>query len=121
MHIFASLVFNLLLATSAYAAIMAALHIRRPDREAYLASARSALELHLIAVSLCVAILLYMLVTADFSIVYVAEHVNLQLPVFYRFTSLWAGQAGSMLWWNFLVVLFSYMAIRHIRKAEPAL
>jgi|JI8StandDraft_1071087.scaffolds.fasta_scaffold06271_2 cytochrome c-type biogenesis protein CcmF len=121
MHLFASIVFNLLIATSAYAVIMAALHIRNPRRGALLASARSALELHLIAVSLCVAILLYMLVTADFSIVYVAEHVNLQLPVFYRLTSLWAGQAGSMLWWNFLVVLFSYLAIRHIRKAEPVL
>lgn len=121
MHLFASIVFNLLIATSAYSAIMAALHIRRPQRGALLASARSALELHLIAVSICVVILLYMLVTADFSIVYVAEHVNLQLPVFYRLTSLWAGQAGSMLWWNFLVVLFSYLAILHIRKAEPAL
>ncbi len=121
MHLFASIIFNLLIATSAYSAIMAALHIRRPQRGALLASARSALELHLIAVSICVVILLYMLVTADFSIVYVAEHVNLQLPVFYRLTSLWAGQAGSMLWWNFLVVLFSYLAVRHIRKAEPAL
>jgi len=121
MHLFASIVFNLLIATSAYSAIMAALHVRRPQRGALLASARSALELHLIAVSICVVILLYMLVTADFSIVYVAEHVNLQLPVFYRLTSLWAGQAGSMLWWNFLVVLFSYLAVRHIRKAEPAL
>ncbi|MBV6493208.1 MAG: Cytochrome c-type biogenesis protein CcmF [Turneriella sp.] len=86
-----------------------------------LSSARSAVELHLIAVSICVALLLYMLATADFSIVYVAEHVNLQLPMFYRLTSLWAGQAGSMLWWNFLVILFSYLAIRHIRKVEPVL
>jgi cytochrome c-type biogenesis protein CcmF len=130
MHIFASIVFNLMIATAAYAAIMATLHLVRQKRALlttgnsqgiFLSHARSALELHLIAVAICVALLLYMLVSADFSIVYVAEHVNLQLPVFYRLTSLWAGQAGSMLWWNFLVVLFSYLAVRHIRKSEAAL
>ncbi|MFO1470865.1 MAG: cytochrome c-type biogenesis CcmF C-terminal domain-containing protein [Turneriella sp.] len=121
MHLFGSIVFNMMLATAAYAAGSAFLYLRRPDRERLLAHARSALELHLIAVTICVLLLAYMLVSADFSIVYVAEHVNLQLPVFYRLTSLWAGQAGSMLWWNFLVVAFSYMAVRHMRRAEPAL
>ena len=110
-----------MIATAAYAAGTAVLYIFRKDQPRFLSMARSALELHLIAVSICVALLLYMLVSADFSLVYVAEHVNLQLPVFYRLTSLWAGQAGSMLWWNFLVVLFSYLAVRHMRKAEPAL
>jgi len=121
MHLFGSIVFNLMLATAAYAAGSAFLYLRRPDRSRLMAHARSALELHLIAVSISVLLLLYMLVSADFSIVYVAEHVNLQLPFFYRFTSLWAGQAGSMLWWNFLVVAFSYLAVRHMRRTEPAL
>ena len=121
MHLFGSIVFNLMLATAAYAAGSAILYLRNTQRSRLLAHARSALELHLIAVSICVLLLLYMLVSADFSIVYVAEHVNLQLPLFYRFTSLWAGQAGSMLWWNFLVVAFSYLAVRHMRRAEPAL
>jgi len=120
MHIFASIVFNLMLATAAWSAIAAVISVRKKSH-AYLVHARSALELHLIAVTLCVVLLLYMLVSADFSIVYVAEHVNLNLPFFYRFTSLWAGQAGSMLWWNFLVVLFSYLAVRHIRRASGAL
>ena len=121
MHIFASIMYNLTLATALYAVVMAAAHLRRQDNGRYLAQARSALDLTFIAVSICVALLLYMLVSADYSIVYVAEHVNNQLPVFYRFTSLWAGQAGSMLWWNFLVMLFTWLAVRHIRRAAPAL
>jgi cytochrome c-type biogenesis protein CcmF len=121
MHIFASIVYNLTLATALYAVVMAFLHLKRQDNERYLAQTRSALELTLIAVSICVALLLYMLVTADYSIVYVAEHVNNQLPVFYRLTSLWAGQAGSMLWWNFLLVFFSWLAVKHIRRAAPVL
>jgi len=121
MHIFASVVFNLMLATAAYSVLTAVIAARKSGNARYLKLSRSALELHLIAAAICVALLLYMLVSADFSIVYVAEHVNLQLPLFYRFTSIWAGQAGSMLWWNFLVILFSYLAVRHIRKVEPAL
>jgi len=121
MHIFASIMYNLTLATALYAVVMAVAHLRRQDNGRYLAQARSALDLTFIAVSICVALLLYMLVSADYSIVYVAEHVNNQLPMFYRFTSLWAGQAGSMLWWNFLVMLFTWLAVRHIRRAAPAL
>lgn len=121
MHIFASIMYNLTLATALYAVVMAIIHLRQNAKSRYLAQARSALELTLITVSICVALLLYMLVSADYSIVYVAEHVNNQLPVFYRLTSLWAGQAGSMLWWNFLVVLFTWLAVRHIRMAAPAL
>lgn len=121
MHILGSIIYNLTLATSLYAVLMAVGHIRQKGRGRFLTQARSAIELTLIAVAICVALLLYMLVTADFSMVYVAEHVNLQLPIFYRLTSLWAGQAGSMLWWNFLVLLFTWIAIRHIRKAEPSL
>lgn len=113
--------YNLTLATALYAVVMAVGHLRRQDTEEYLAQARSALELTFIAVSICVALLLYMLVSADYSIVYVAEHVNNQLPVFYRLTALWAGQAGSMLWWNFLVVFFTWLAVKHIRRAAPAL
>ncbi|HMV36598.1 MAG TPA: hypothetical protein PKD60_11940, partial [Turneriella sp.] len=121
MHIFASIIYNLTLATALYAVVMAIIHLRKQGNGRYLAQARSALELTLIAVSICVALLLFVLVSADYSIVYVAEHVNNQLPVFYRMTSLWAGQAGSMLWWNFLVVFFSWLAVKHIRRAAPAL
>lgn len=121
MHIFASIIYNLTLATALYAVVMAIIHLRKQGNGRYLAQARSALELTLIAVSICVALLLFMLVSADYSIVYVAEHVNNQLPVFYRMTSLWAGQAGSMLWWNFLVIFFSWLAVKHIRRAAPVL
>lgn len=122
MPIFASVLYNLTLGTALYAVVMAALQLRPKNSSArYLAQARAALELTLVGISICVALLLYMLVTADFSVVYVAEHVNHQLPVFYRLTSLWAGQAGSMLWWNCLVVFFTWLAVRHIRKTAPEL
>lgn len=52
------------------------------------------------------AVLLYALVNFDFSLVYVASYTDRALPLFYRATAFWAGQAGSMLFWAWSVALF---------------
>ena len=77
--------------------------------------------LHFYLLLVCVFCLLYLLALPDLSVSYVTDHVNLKLPMFYRLTSIWAGQAGSMLWWNFLLVLFSVIAIYDIEKREPSI
>ncbi len=83
--------------------------------------AKRMVQLHFYLLLLCVICLLGLLSEPNLSVLYVAEHVNLQLPLFYRLTSIWAGQAGSMLWWNFLMVLFSMIAISDVEKKEPRL
>ena len=35
----------------------------------------------------------------DFSVLYVAEHSNSQLPMHYRFAAIWGGHEGSLLLW----------------------
>jgi cytochrome c-type biogenesis protein CcmF len=58
-------------------------------------------------VSLCLtaasAILIYALTISDFSLEYVAEYTERALPLFYRVTAFWAGQAGSLLFWALMV------------------
>ncbi|MDR1490504.1 MAG: cytochrome c biogenesis protein CcsA [Desulfovibrio sp.] len=51
------------------------------------------------------AILLLAFVTCDFVVEYVAQYSDLTLPLFYRITAFWAGQAGSMLFWALAVSL----------------
>ncbi len=51
-------------------------------------------------------VLLHALVNFDFSLVYVASYTDRALPLFYRMTAFWAGQAGSMLFWGWSVALF---------------
>lgn len=51
------------------------------------------------------AILIYALAAYDFSLVYVASYTDRLLPLFYRVTAFWAGQAGSMLFWAFSVAI----------------
>ena len=50
-------------------------------------------------------ILLYAFLNCDFSVEYVAQYSDSTLPLFYRMTAFWAGQAGSMLFWAWSVAL----------------
>jgi cytochrome c-type biogenesis protein CcmF len=51
--------------------------------------------------------LTYAFYTNDFSVMYVAQHSNSQLPVLYRVSAVWGGHEGSLLLW--LVMLCSWM------------
>ncbi len=54
-------------------------------------------------VTLAVVTLEYFFFTDNFSLAYVAAHSNRALPFYYKFSSLWAGQEGSLLWWSWLL------------------
>lgn len=49
------------------------------------------------------------LLTSDFSLRYVASYTSSNLPVIYKFSAFWGGQAGSMLLW--CLVLSAYAAL----------
>lgn len=51
------------------------------------------------------AILLYAFINHDFIVKYVAGYSDKTLPLFYRITAFWAGQAGSLLFWAWSVAL----------------
>jgi len=57
------------------------------------------------ALTLSSAILLHALYWNDFSLVYVASYTDKMLPLFYRLTAFWAGQAGSLLFWAWSVAI----------------
>ncbi len=58
-------------------------------------------------VSISVAILLYALVTHDFRIEYVASYSSRDTSLIYLLSGLWAGNAGSLLFWAWLLSLFA--------------
>ncbi|MBF0348380.1 MAG: heme lyase CcmF/NrfE family subunit [Magnetococcales bacterium] len=47
----------------------------------------------------------------DFSVKYVAEHASRSLPMFYLTTALWGGHEGSLLFWAWLMALFTAIAV----------
>lgn len=60
--------------------------------------------------------LIHAFVTGNFSVVYVAQHSNLQLPLFYKVTALWGGHEGSLYLWVWVLTFYTFMVARHGRR-----
>ena len=54
-------------------------------------------------VLIATSILWYGLLTDAFQLSYVWNHSERALPAFYKFSALWGGQAGSLLFWCLLL------------------
>ena len=67
-------------------------------------------------VAVATAILLRALLQHDFSLEYVAAYSSSSLPTQYVVAALWGGQKGSLLFWSFILSLFS--TIVHVQNRE---
>ncbi|NOY87730.1 MAG: heme lyase CcmF/NrfE family subunit [Deltaproteobacteria bacterium] len=68
--------------------------------------------------------LVYLFFTNNFQVEYVASYSNRALPLFYKATAFWAGQKGSLLFWAWILSLFSAVVVYNTRdeidsKATP--
>jgi cytochrome c-type biogenesis protein CcmF len=81
------------------------LHIARLCRVAVWAALLSAISL-----SCCLGVLVWALMTNDFTLDYVVKYSSRELQPRYAFSALWVGQAGSLMLWawmtNLLVLFF---------------
>ena len=64
------------------------------------------------------AILMWAFVAQDFSVEYVARNSNLQLPLKYRFSAVWASHEGSLLLWELILGLWTF-AVALFSKRLP--
>lgn len=69
-------------------------------------SARNASILAVPFLTIAVFIVVYALVSLDFSLVYVTDVSSRAMSPFLRVTALWGGQAGSVLFWAWLMNIF---------------
>ncbi len=89
-------------------------------RAAWVRSAEHAVYVVCGLVATAVGVLLYALLTHDFTIEYVASYSSSTLPLRYTFAALWGGQKGSLLWWVFLLSMFAtvvHVQNRHRNRA----
>ncbi len=63
------------------------------------------------SLTLAVFIELLLLLNHDFRVMYVAQVTNRAMPAFFKLTALWGGQAGSLLFWSWLMALFATAAV----------
>ncbi len=75
--------------------------------EGWVESARRAMLLTFPLVTLAVASLVYLLVSGHFEVQYVYSVTSREMPVYLRITALWGGQAGSLLFWSWLMSAFA--------------
>jgi len=61
--------------------------------------------------AIALLILLIQLYTNDLTSKYVVNHSSDSLSIFYRLTAAWAGSSGSLLFWYFLLTLFSALVL----------
>ncbi|GKX60022.1 heme lyase CcmF/NrfE family subunit [Leminorella grimontii] len=70
-------------------------------------------------ITLSIALLGYSFATDDFSVMYVAQHSNSQLPVFFKVAAVWGGHEGSMLFWLFSLSVWTALLAAFSRRMDP--
>jgi cytochrome c-type biogenesis protein CcmF len=87
-------------------------------RQEWLVLARPAAQVVFLLLGLSFVILAWSFYANDFSVLYVAEHSNAQLPVIYRFGAVWGGHEGSLLLWIFLLSTWTILVAQLSRALD---
>src|SRR6266545_4176244 len=86
--------------------------VGRLKRKPYLiVSAERAVYAVWILITFASGLLVYSLVTSDFSMAYVAAHSNRAMPLMYKIGAWWGGQEGSLLLWSFLLSTYAAVVV----------
>ena len=85
-------------------------------RREWLMLARPAAQTVFLLLAIAFVLLAWSFYVNDFSVLYVAEHSNSQLPVVYRLGAVWGGHEGSLLLWIFLLSTWTIL-VAQLSKA----
>jgi cytochrome c-type biogenesis protein CcmF len=102
------------LVTSIYSVVTFILASRSKSSSLY-ESARNGLISVAALVSISVLILTYAIFTHNFELEYIASYTSLNTSPLYLLSALWAGNSGSLLFWAWLLSIFSLIVILTIR------
>jgi cytochrome c-type biogenesis protein CcmF len=87
---------------------------RRPASERLSETARRAGIASFGAIFIAALVLVVSAFRNDFSIAYIFHHSNRDLPLPYKFATLWSGQEGSLLFWSLLLSAYGLvLRLRH--------
>ncbi|MEP0763351.1 MAG: heme lyase CcmF/NrfE family subunit [Chloroflexota bacterium] len=92
-------------------ALVAALAGAQLRRDRWVVSARNAALMTFPLLSVANLLLIYAMLNHEFSIAYVWQTSSLDTPSFYLITGLWGSQAGSLLFWSWLMSGFTFAAL----------
>jgi cytochrome c-type biogenesis protein CcmF len=110
MAAFGTLTLLIALVVATYAGVASLVGARRGNRR-LIASGRAGVYTLAAVLGLSSVALVYAFVSHDYSIKYVHHYSDAASPLFYQITAYWGGLDGSILWWVFLLSVFSAIAI----------
>jgi cytochrome c-type biogenesis protein CcmF len=91
--------------------IVASLIGIRFKHDKLIASGRNAAVGVFVCITTAFVSLGYLFVANDFSINYVAQHSNRDLPLYFKISSIWGGQEGSLLFWGWLLTMYAALVV----------
>ena len=100
----------------AIAGIGIAIYSRASRREDLMEMANRSVLAVAILLTVAVIALLRELIISNFQVEYVAQYTSRNTPLNYKFTALWAGQDGSLLFWNWILSIYATFAVLQNRK-----
>jgi cytochrome c-type biogenesis protein CcmF len=100
----------LLLVLAAWTGALAVVGARRRSMST-INSARLMLYATAVVSSLSIVILTYAFAVSDFTLSYVHRYSDRTMPAFYKLTAVWGGQEGSLLFWVWLLAVFSAWSV----------
>src|SRR5215471_16034314 len=95
---------------TAYSVVASILGIRL-KHDKLIASGRNAALGTAVCITTAIICLGYLFAVSDFSIKYIAAHSNRDLPFYFKVSSIWGGQEGSLLFWGWLLTVYSALVI----------
>ena len=108
------------LATALFGVVAAVVGVRRSSR-ALVQSAYGAVYSCFALLTVAALAMVYALVTHDFSVSYVAQVGSRTTPLFYTVISLWGALEGSILFWGWVLSLYTAAVVYFNRRREGAL
>jgi len=93
----------------------------RTGRDRFFTATLGAILAQLALVTLAGLALVGALVTTDFSIRYVAMNTTRATPIYYRVTGLWGALEGSLLLWEWILVIFAALVAWRYRTRQREL
>ena len=91
----------------------------RYHHQRYSSFTRWAILAQFVLVTLAATCLIYALITTDFSLRYVAFNTTRATPIYYRVTGLWGALEGSLMLWEWILIIFSGLVAWIYRDRQP--
>ena len=115
-----SISLSLGLGLAAISIFLFSVFLKKADYRFFVGGWRAAVLVSALSI-LATFLLLNELLASNFDIRYVAHYTSLETPTIYKVTALWAGQSGSLLFWLFILSVYTLIVLFKYRNSYTTL